>query len=95
MLLFGDNAKGKNIDIREISNPQSLSMHHVLFVDSLKQKLLSISQLYDMEDKVTFYPKNWFVGSFNENKVIFSGEIVDNVSILLIWIKLITKIINA
>ena len=26
---FGDNAKGKIIGIREIGNPQSLSIHHV------------------------------------------------------------------
>ena len=32
---FGDNAKGKIVDIGEIGNPQSLSIHHVLFVDGL------------------------------------------------------------
>ena len=55
---FGDNAKGKIIGIREIGNPQSLSIHHVLFVDGLKHNLLSISLLYDMGNKVTFYPKS-------------------------------------
>ena len=54
---FGDNAKGKIIGIREIGNPQLLSIHHVLFVDGLKHNLLSISQLCDMGNKVTFYPK--------------------------------------
>ena len=37
------NAKGKIIGIGEIGNPQSLSIHHVLFVDGLKHNLLSIS----------------------------------------------------
>ena len=32
---FGDNAKGKIIGIREIGNPQSLTIHHVLFIDGL------------------------------------------------------------
>ena len=36
---FGDNAKEKIIGIRKISNPQSLSIHHVLFVDGLKHNL--------------------------------------------------------
>ena len=54
---FEDNAKGKIISIGQISNPQSLSIHHVLFVDGLKHNLLSISQLCDMGNKVTFYPK--------------------------------------
>ena len=33
---FGDNTKGKIVGIGEIGNPQSLSIHHVLFVDGLK-----------------------------------------------------------
>ena len=52
---FGDNVKGKIIGIGEICNPQSLSIHHVLFIDGLKHNLLSISQLYDMGNKVTFW----------------------------------------
>ena len=40
---FGDNAKGKIVGIGEIGNPQSLSIHHVLFVDSFKHNLFSIS----------------------------------------------------
>ena len=54
----------------------------MLFVDGLKYNLLSISQLYDMENKVTFYPKNCFVSSLDENKVIFSGERVGNVYVI-------------
>ena len=53
---FGDNTKGKIIGSEEIGNPQSLSIHHVLLVDGLKYNLLSISQLCDMGNKVTFYP---------------------------------------
>ena len=33
----------------------------------------------DIGNKVTFYPKNCFVGSLDEDKVIFSGEKVNNV----------------
>ena len=66
-VIFGDNAKGKIISIGEIGNPQSLSIRHVLFVDGLKHNLLSISQLCDMGNKVTFYPKNYFISSLNED----------------------------
>ena len=38
-ITFGDNTKGKIIGIGEIGNPQSLSIHHVLFVDGLKHNL--------------------------------------------------------
>ena len=64
---FGDNTKEKIIGIREIGNPQSLSIHHIFFVDCLKHNLLSISQLCDMGNKVTFYPKNYFVSSLDED----------------------------
>ena len=35
-----------------------------------------------MKNKVTFYPKNCFVSSLDEDKVIFSGERVDNVYVI-------------
>ena len=79
---FWGQCKRKDIGIREIDNLQSLSIHHVLFVDGLKHNLLSISQLYDMGNKVTFYPKNCFVSSLDEDKVIFSGERLYNVYVI-------------
>ena len=63
-VIFGDNANGKIISIEEIGNPQSLFIHHVLFINGLKHNLLSISQLCDLWNKVTFYPKNYFISSF-------------------------------
>ena len=78
---FWDNDKGKIVGIGEIGNPQSLSIHHVFLVNGLKHNLLSISQLCDMGNKVTFYPRNCFVSSLDEDKVIFSGERVDNVDV--------------
>ena len=42
-VIFGKNAKGKIIGIGEISTPQSLSIHHILFFDGLKHNFLSIS----------------------------------------------------
>ena len=44
MLPSGTMQKGKIIGIGEIGNPQSLFMHHVLFVYGLKYNLLSISE---------------------------------------------------
>ena len=41
-----------------------------------------LSQLYDMGNKVTFYPKNCFVSSLDEDKVIFNGERVNNVYVI-------------
>ena len=79
---FGNNAKRKIISIGKIGNPQSLSIHNVLFVDGLKHNLLSIIQLCDVGNKFTVYPKNCFVSSLDVDKVIFSGERVDNVYVI-------------
>ena len=54
----------------------------MLFVDGLKYNLFSISQLYDMGNKVTFYPKNYFVSSLDKDKIIFSGKRVENVYVI-------------
>ena len=35
-----------------------------------------------MRNNVTFYPKNYFVSSLDEDKEIFSGEKVDNVQVI-------------
>ena len=35
-----------------------------------------------MRNKVTFYPKNYFISSLDEDKIIFSGERVDNVYVI-------------
>ena len=35
-----------------------------------------------MGNKVTFYLKNFFVSSLDEDKVIFNGERVDNVYVI-------------
>ena len=35
-----------------------------------------------MQNKVTFYPRNYFVSSLDEDKVIFSIERVDNVYVI-------------
>ena len=58
---FGDNAKGKIVGIGQVGNLKTLSIHKVLLVDGLKYNLLSISQLCDMGNKITFYSKNCFV----------------------------------
>ena len=68
-----------------------MSIHYVLFIDGLKHNFLSVSQLCDIGNKVTFYPKNYFVSSLYKDKIIFSGERVDNVHVIDLK-KLITKI---
>ena len=51
-------------------------------MDGLIHNLFSISQLCDMENKVTFNSKNYFISRLNNDKVIFSGERINNVYII-------------
>ena len=44
---FGDNGKGRIIEIGSIGKNSSTSIENVLFVKGLKHNLLNISQLYD------------------------------------------------
>lgn len=53
---FGENSKGKIEGIGEIGNSETLTISNVLYVDSLKYNLLSVSQLCDMGYQVKFRP---------------------------------------
>ena len=70
---FGENAKGKIVDIGQVSKKDSTYIENVLFVDSLKHNLLSVSQLCDKGNKVIFEPKKCFITHMEENKLIFKG----------------------
>ena len=54
----------------------------MLLIDGLKYNLLRISQLCDMKNKASFYLRNCFVSSLDEDKVIFSSESIDNVYVI-------------
>ena len=51
---FGDNSKGKIISIGNIGKEHSPIIENILLVDGLKHNFLSISQLCDKKNKVTF-----------------------------------------
>ena len=76
---FGNNAKGKIVGIGQVGKKDSTYIKNVLLVDGLKHNLLSVSQLCDKGNRVTFKPKECFVSHMEENKVIFKGERVNNV----------------
>ena len=76
---FGDNAKGKIVGIGWFSKKDSTYIKNILLVDGLKHNLLSVSQLCDKGNRVTFEHKECFVTHMEENKVIFKGERVNNI----------------
>ena len=60
-ITFGDNAKGKIVGIDQFGKKDSTYIENIHLVDGLKSNLLSVSQMCDKENKVTFELKKCFV----------------------------------
>ncbi|XP_048231325.1 uncharacterized protein LOC125370335 [Ricinus communis] len=71
---FENNAKGKVIGIRSIGKVGKTFIDDVLLVDKLKHNLLSVSQLYDKGNKVTFDFNGYLVNALVDDNAIFKGE---------------------
>ena len=53
-VIFGDNAKGKIIGIGQVCKKDSTYIKNILLVDGLKHNILSVSQLCDKGNIMTF-----------------------------------------
>ena len=74
MVTFGDNDKGKIIDIGNIGITPSKYIKNILLVDGLKHNLLSISQFCDKGYKVSFESSLCIVTSSNDEGIKFIGH---------------------
>ena len=93
---FGDNSKGKIIGIDNVGKEASLLTEKVLLVDGLKHNLLSISQLCDKVNKVTFDKCSYTKESIKDNKVLFIAKelkmfISLNLTMLYLWMRLVLR----
>eukprot|EP00257_Ricinus_communis_P015303 XP_015573185.1 uncharacterized protein LOC107261057 [Ricinus communis] len=71
---FENDVKAKVIGIESIGKDGKSFIDDVFLVDGMKYNLLSVSQLYDKRNKVTFSSNGCLFGSFMDDKVIFKGE---------------------
>ena len=71
---FGDNGKGKIIDIGKVHITPTSYIDNVLYVDGLKHNLLSISQFCDKDFKVIFESFMSIVSSLDDNGIKFIGH---------------------
>ena len=71
---FGDNFKGVIQEIETIGNNSQTQIKHVLYVESLKHNLLSISQLCDKSFRVCFDAHACHFIDSNTNQVIYIGK---------------------
>ena len=84
-ITFRDNSKGKIIGIGNVVKEPSLIIENVLLVDGLKHNLLSINQLYDKGNKVIFDKDICKIESTKDNKILFIGQMVENIYVFRIY----------
>ena len=82
MVTFGDNAKGKIVEIDKVPISSSSCIDNVLLVERLKHNLLSINQLYDKNFNVSFKSSICCVACPITNNIIFSGHRNENVYVV-------------
>ncbi|KAH9754083.1 hypothetical protein KPL71_015319 [Citrus sinensis] len=76
---FGDNSKGKIIEIGNVGNVSSTLIENVCLVENLKHNLLSISQLCDKGYRVIFDDSKCVIENACDGKVLFVGNRCVNV----------------
>ena len=82
IVTFGDNAKGKIIEIGRVPISSSSYIENVLLVEGLKHNLLSISQLCDKKFNVSFKSSIYSVACIIMNDIIFNGYRNENVYVV-------------
>jgi len=78
-VIFGDNNRGKILGIGSVGKDPSNSIDDILLVKNLKHNLLSISQLCDKGNRVTFESNMCVVQRLIDNVIILQGKRIDNV----------------
>ena len=78
---FGDNSKGKIIGEGSIGKTSSPIIKNVLLVEGLKHNLLSISQMCDKGNHVSFDKSYCTIKNSTDNTVLFVGHRDENVYI--------------
>ncbi|CAN1310032.1 Retrovirus-related Pol polyprotein from transposon TNT 1-94 [Linum perenne] len=78
-VVFGDNSFGRILGHGSIDSSPNPIFSNVLLVDSLKHNLLSISQLCDYGNRVSFESNFCFVETSDTNKLLFVGSRKENI----------------
>lgn len=68
---FGNNAKGKIIEIENTGNYSSPSIENILLVDNFKHNFLNISQLCDKGYHIKFNSSKCLIKDATSNEIIF------------------------
>ena len=78
-VIYGDNNTGKVIGVGKVGKNSSTSIDNVILVKGLKHNLISVSQLCDKGNLVTFDSKCCLIKRQDTNEIVLIGHRVDNV----------------
>lgn len=76
---YGDNNKGQILGIGSVGKSPTTSIDNVLFVEGLKHNLLSISQLCDKGNKVSFDSKSSLIENLHDKNKKLIGHRINNI----------------
>ncbi|KAF1866172.1 hypothetical protein Lal_00031476 [Lupinus albus] len=76
---YGDNNKGKILGTGTVGNSSQTQIENVLYVEGLEHNLLSISQLCDKGNRVSFDSDCCIIRDILSNNVKFVGHRINNI----------------
>ena len=79
---YGDNNKGKILGVGKVGMTPSTSIDNVLYVQGLKHSLLSISELCDKENEITFDSNACIIEGKEDNVIKFIGHRVNYIDMI-------------
>jgi len=79
---YGDNNRGKILEVGDIGRNDRVIIEDVLLVEALKHNLLSISQLCDKGYKITIEPAQCLITDSKSAETVLVGKRVSNIYML-------------
>ncbi|XP_070020222.1 uncharacterized protein [Nicotiana sylvestris] len=79
---FGNRKKGEIIGVGKVGKTDSYSIENVYLIDGLKYSLISVSQLCDRDNLVTFTSTKCFVINLTTDKIVLQEKRVNNIYIV-------------
>jgi len=79
---YGDNNHRRILGRGNVGTEDSTIIENVLYVEGLKQRLLSINQFCDKGYKVNFETNKCKISNETSGKVLFTGKRVNNIYLL-------------
>lgn len=82
---YGDDNKGKILDIGKVDTPPFITIDDVLYVEGLKRNLISTSQLCDKGFKINFTKDECIIEDEVSHELELIGKTINNIFIISLY----------